>query len=75
MKWQQDLARVEEMKMGTLLGRKVMDQLNMRYQVVVKGTVVVSSLSKRKIHSGSTKIWWFVDNCTKVRQNSLFKNN
>ena len=52
-----------------------MDQLNRRY-VVEKGTIiVVSSMLKRKIQSGSTNIRWFVDNCMKVRQNTLFKNN
>ena len=30
---------------------------------------------KRNIQSGSKQIRWFVDNCTKVRQKILFKNN
>ena len=54
MEWQQDLARVEEMKKGTVLVRKVIDQLNRRYQVVEKGKVVLRLLLKRKIQSGST---------------------
>ena len=52
-----------------------MDQLNRKYQVLKKGSVAVATLLKQKIHSGSTKIRWYVNSCTKVRQNNLFKNN
>ena len=72
MEWCQDLARIEEMRKGAVLGRKVMNWLNIRYQFVKKGMLVVSLLLKMKIQPGSTRIWWFVDNCTKVRQNALF---
>ena len=44
-----------------------MDRLNRRYQVSKKGAVVITSLLKRMIQSGSLKIKWFVDNCTKCR--------
>lgn len=73
--WRKDLARVEEMRKGTTLGRKVLDRLKRKYQVVEKGTVAVAALLKGKIQSGKTKIRWYVNNCTKVRQNNLFKNN
>lgn len=55
--------------------KKVMDRLNRKYQVVQKGLVALATLLKQKIHSWSTKIRWYVDNCAKVRQNNLFKNN
>ena len=35
----------------------------------------MATLLKQKINSGSTKIWWYVNSCMKVRQNNLFKNN
>ena len=57
MEWWLDLVRVEDMKKGTVLWRKVMDQLKRRYQVVEKETVVLTLLLKRKIQSGSTKSW------------------
>ena len=63
VEWRQDLARDQDMRKG-----------NRRYQVVKKRTVAVSLLLKRKVQSGSKKIW-FVENCTKVRQNTLLKNN
>ena len=73
----QDLARVEEIRKGSVLGKKMKDRLKSKYlyQVVKKGTVAVSSLLKRKFQPGHTKIWQFLDNCRKVRQNTLFKNN
>ena len=43
MEWWLDLARVEEISKGSLLGRKVLDQLNGTYQVVEKGMVVATS--------------------------------
>ena len=39
-----------------MLWTKVVDLLHRRYQVVKKGTVALSSLMKRKIDTGSTKI-------------------
>ena len=53
LKWRQDLAiaTIEEMSNRTVLGRKVIDRLSKRYQVVEKGTVAVSSLLKRRIQS------------------------
>ena len=73
--WRKDLARVDELRKGTILAKKVMDQLNRKYQVLKKGSVTVATLLKQKIHSGSTKIRWYVNSCTKVRQNNLFRNN
>ena len=73
--WRKDLARVDELRKGTILAKKVMDQLNRKYQVLKKGSVAVATLLKQNIHSGSTKIRWYVSSCTKVRQNNLFKNN
>ena len=35
----------------------------------------MATLLKQKIHAGSTKIRWYVNSCTKARQNNLFKNN
>ena len=52
-----------------------MDQLNRKYQVLKKGSVAVATLLKQKIHSRSIQIRWYVNSCTKVRQNNLFKNN
>ena len=72
--WRKDLARDDELRKGTI-AKKVMDQLNRKYQVIKKGSVAVATLLKQKIHSGSTKIRWYVNSCTKVRQNNLFKNN
>ena len=52
-----------------------MDRLNRKYQVLKKGSVAEATLLKQNILSGSSKIWWYVDSCTKVRQNNLFNNN
>ena len=67
--------KVDELRKGTILVKKVMDQLNRKYQVLKKDSVAVATLLKQKIHSESTKIRWYVNSCTKVRQNNLFKNN
>ena len=75
VEWRKDLGRVEELRKGTMLRKKVMDLLNRRYQIVEKGTVSVCTLLKGKIQSGKLKIRWYLDNCVKVRQNTLFKNN
>ena len=58
-----------------MLGRKVMDRLKRRYQVVEKVMVAVILLSKRKIQPGSMKLRRLVHNRTKVRENNLLKNN
>lgn len=73
--WRKDVSRVEELRKGTSLSKQVMDELNRKYQVVEKGTLSVLALLKRKIKAGSLKIKGYVDNCMKVRQNNLFKNN
>lgn len=75
VEWRKDLSRVEELKSGKLLGNIVMNRLIRKYQVVEKGVVAVATLLKGKIKSGSSKIKCYVDSCTKVRQNNLFKNN
>ena len=74
-RWRKDISRVEELRKGTVLSKKIMDELNKRYQVVEKGTLSVLSLLKRKVKAGGLKIKGYVDNCAKVRQNILFKNN
>lgn len=73
--WRKDLGRIDELRRGTVLGKAVMDRLNRKYQVVEKGALTVTTMLKRKVQSGSMKIRWYLDNCTKVRQNTLFKNN
>ena len=55
VEWWQDLAKFEEMRKGTVLGRKVMGRLNRGHEVVKKGMVAVSFLLKRKIQFGSMR--------------------
>ena len=73
--WRKDLSRIQEIRRGVLNDRKIINELNRKYQVTEKGTLSICTLLKRKIESGSTKIRWYIDNCAKVRQNNLFKNN
>ena len=53
----------------------ILAELEVLFQVAEEGMVAVNLLWKRKIHSESMKIQWFVNNCTKVRQNTLFNSN
>ena len=73
--WRKDLGRVEEIRNGTEVGRKVRDYLDGRHGMVDRGALAVSRFLKDKIRAASTKIKWFVGNCVKLRQNNLFKNN
>ena len=73
--WRKDLGRIEEIRKGTEVKRKIMDYLVRRYDLVRKGTTTVSTCLKNKIQSASTKIRTFVGKCVALRQNNLFKNN
>ena len=73
--WRKDLGRVEEIRNGTEVGRKVRDRLERRYGMVDRGALAVSTFLKNKIRAASTKIKWFVGKCVQRRQNNLFKNN
>ena len=73
--WRKDLGRVEEIAKGTAVVRRIRERLERKYGLTEKGTLSVSALLKNKIHSGSTKIKWYVEANQRVRQNNLFKNN
>ena len=73
--WRKDLSRVEGIRKGTEVGRKVRDRLDRKYGMVERGALAVSTLLKNKIQSASTKIKWHVGKCVARRQNNLFKNN
>lgn len=63
------------MRKKTILDKKVIDRLIRKYQTTFKKEAGVTISLRRKIHSVSTKICWKVENCSKVRQNNLFRNN
>ena len=73
--WRKDLSRVEGIRKGEEVGRKVRDRLDRKYGMVERGALAVSTLLKNKIQSASTKIKWHVGKCVARRQNNLFKNN
>ena len=75
VEWRKDLGRVEEIRRGTEVGNKVRERLERKYSLLEKGALSVSTLLRNKIHSGSTKIKWYVGKCVARRQNNLFKNN
>ena len=69
------LGRVEEIRNGVNVRLKVKEGLDRKYGLVENGTIHVSTLLKSKIHSGSTKIRWYLEANMRVRQNNLFRNN
>ena len=73
--WRKDLSRVEGIRKGEEVGRKVRDRLDRKYGMVERGALAVSTGLKSKIQSASTKIKWHVGKCVALRQNNLFKNN
>ena len=73
--WRKDLSRVEGIRKGEEVGRKIRDRLDRKYGMVERGALAVSTLLKNKIQSASTKIKWHVGKCVARRQNNLFKNN
>ena len=73
--WRKDLSRVEGIRQGKDVSRKVSERLNRKYDLLEKGALWVSTLLKNKINSGSTKIRSFVGKRVAYRQNNLFKNN
>ena len=56
-----DLGRVEEIRNGVDVRLKVKEGLDRKYGLVESGTIHVSTLLKSKIHSGSTKIRWYLE--------------
>ena len=69
------MSRVEEVRKGTEVRRKVYDRLKRRYGMVDRGAAAMSTFLENKIQSGSTKIRWYVGKCVTRRQNNLFQNN
>jgi len=73
--WREDLGRIDEVKLGNKVRQIIRERLERKYQIVAKGTTVVSTMLKNKISSASAKIRQFVGKCVARRQNNLFRNN
>ena len=69
------MGRIEEIKKETKISDKIKHTLEGRYALSEHGTTHVSTLLKNKIHSGSTKIRWYIEANARKRRNVLFKNN
>ena len=73
--WRKDLGRIEELRKGNAMADRIRERLDRKYGLTEKGTLFVSTLLENKIHSGSTKIRWYLEANQRVRQNNLFRNN
>ena len=69
------MGRVEKIRKGTSLRKRIIDTLECKYKLSERGTVSVSTFLKRKIKAASTKIRWYIEKCVKTKQNNLFRNN
>ena len=70
-----DISRIEELRKGVRMAKKVIDELERRYNLVERGTMSVTAMLKEKIRAGSVKIRNFVRKGIAFRQNNLFRNN
>ena len=73
--WRGHLSKVEEIRKGHKVGKKVRAELERKYQLTERGALSVSTFLKNKIQAGSTKIRWHEDKNGARRQNALFRNN
>ena len=75
VRWRKDIGRIEELKAGGKLAKRVLDELERRYGMLNNGLTAVSALVREKIRAGSLKIRNFIGKSVARRQNNLFRNN
>ena len=74
-RWRKDLGRIEELRKGVDVSKKIRDELERRYQFTDKGAVAVCTMLRDKIRSGSAQIKNSFGRGIAARQNNLFRNN